>query len=66
MVHVGPLSQFLLSEAGLLAVRANRLAKNFPVMWPLHNLLPKQESHYPTTQYAVYFSKLLACAGCTV
>jgi hypothetical protein len=37
MVHVGPLSQLLLSEAGLLAIRANRLAKSFPVMWPLHN-----------------------------
>jgi hypothetical protein len=50
LVHVSPLSQLLLSEAGLLAVLANRFAKNFAVMGPLHDLLPKQERQHPSTQ----------------
>ena len=64
MVHVGPLSQLLLSEAGLLAVLANRFAKNFAVMGPLHDLLRKQERRHPSTQYAMYFPKLFACVVC--
>ena len=54
MVHVSQLCQLLLSEAGLLAVLANRFAKNFAVMGPLHDLLQKQERQHPSTQYAVY------------
>lgn len=38
MVHVSALSQLLLSKAGLLAVLANRFAKDFAVMGPLHDL----------------------------
>lgn len=52
--YIDPLSQPLLSEAGLPAVSANRLAKRFPVVWPLHVLLPEQERQPPSTQYAVY------------
>jgi hypothetical protein len=64
MVHVGPLGQLLLGEAGLLAVLANRFAKNSTVIGPLHDLLRKQECPHPSTQYAVYFPKLFACAVC--
>ena len=62
MVHVGPLSQLLLSKAGLQAVLANRFAKNFAVMGPLLDLLQEQEHQRPSTQYAVYFASLFACA----
>jgi predicted nucleic acid binding AN1-type Zn finger protein len=51
------LALLLLSEAGLPAVSANRFAKHFPVVWPLHVLLPEQERQPSSTQYAVYFTK---------
>jgi len=61
VVHISPFSQLLLSEAGLLAVLANRFAKDFAVMEPLHDLLRNHERQHPSTQYAVYFTKLFAC-----
>jgi len=61
MVHIGPLSQLLLSEAGLLAIFANRFAKSFPLEWPVHDLLRKQERQALSTQYAVYSLKLFPC-----
>jgi hypothetical protein len=56
MVHVGPLGQPLLSEAGLLPMLANRFAKDSPVVGPLHNPLREQERRHSSTQYAVYFT----------
>jgi len=62
VVQIGPLCQPLLREAGFLAIPANRLAKNFSVLGPLHNLSPKQERRTPSTQYAVYLTQLSHCA----
>jgi hypothetical protein len=45
-----------LGKTGFFSASTNRLAENLSVVWPLHDLLPKQEQRHPSTQYAVYFA----------